>query len=124
MVYRRAERWSSRVSVILTVAGSAVGLGSFLRFPSLMLQYDGGAFLIPFFCVLLLLGLPLMWIEWAMGWYGGIWGRHNMPGIFDQVTRRSCGKYLGIAALYLPFVIVVYYLYVNHGRSGIPSSPL
>ena len=118
MVYRTAERWSSRVSVILAVAGSAVGLGSFLRFPSLVMTYDGGAFLIPYFCALLFLGLPMMWIEWAIGRYGGIWGRHSMPGIFDQVTRRSWGKYLGILGLYLPFVIVVYYLYIESWALG------
>jgi len=118
MVYRTAERWSSRVSVILAVAGSAVGLGSFLRFPSLVMAYGGGAFLIPYFCALLFLGLPLMWIEWAIGRYGGIWGRHSMPGIFDQVTRRPWGKYLGILGLYLPFVIVVYYLYIESWTLG------
>ncbi|MHB9105715.1 MAG: sodium-dependent transporter [Armatimonadota bacterium] len=118
MVYRTAERWSSRVSVILAVAGSAVGLGSFLRFPSLVMMYDGGAFLIPYFCALLFLGLPMMWIEWAIGRYGGIWGRHSMPGIFDQVTRRPWGKYLGILGLYLPFVIVVYYLYIESWSLG------
>lgn len=118
MVYRTAERWSSRVSVILAVAGSAVGLGSFLRFPSLVMTYGGGAFLIPYFCALLFLGLPLMWIEWAIGRYGGIWGRHSMPGIFDQVTRRPWGKYLGILGLYLPFVIVVYYLYIESWTLG------
>jgi len=118
MVYRSAERWSSRVSVILAVAGSAVGLGSFLRLPSLIAMYDGGAFLIPYFCALLFLGLPLMWIEWAIGRYGGIWGRHSMPGILDKVTRRSWGKYFGILALYLPFVIVVYYLYIESWTLG------
>lgn len=118
MVYRTAERWSSRVSVILAVAGSAVGLGSFLRFPSIVMTYDGGAFLIPYFCALLFLGLPMMWIEWAIGRYGGIWGRHSMPGIFDQVTRRTWGKYFGILGLYLPFVIVVYYLYIESWTLG------
>lgn len=117
MVYRTAERWSSRVSVIMAVAGSAVGLGNFLRFPTLAATYGGGI-LIPYFCALLLLGLPLMWMEWALGRYGGIWGRHNLSGIYDQVTHRSWGKYLGVLALYLPFIIVVYYLYVESWTLG------
>ncbi len=117
MVYRKAEHWSSRISVILAVIGSAVGLGNFLRFPSQLALY-GGAYLIPYFCALVLLGLPLMWLEWALGRYGGIWGRHSLPGIYDQVTRRPWGKYLGVLGLYLPFIIVVYYLYVESWTLG------
>ena len=104
--------------MILAVAGSAVGLGNFLRFPSLAATYGGGAFLIPYFAALLFLGIPLMWIEWAFGRLGGVWGRHSLPGIFSQVTQRSWGKYLGVLGLYLPFIIVVYYLYVESWALG------
>jgi SNF family Na+-dependent transporter len=38
------EAWGSRLEVIMAVAGSAVGLGNFLRFPGLAAQYGGGAF--------------------------------------------------------------------------------
>ena len=41
------ERWGSRIGVILAVAGSAVGLGNFLRFPVQAAENGGGAFLIP-----------------------------------------------------------------------------
>ena len=57
--------------VILAVTGSAVGLGNFLRFPGLAAQYEGGAFMIPYFIAFLLLGLPIAWVEWSMGRYGG-----------------------------------------------------
>jgi SNF family Na+-dependent transporter len=51
------ETWGTRVGVILAVTGSAVGLGNFLRFPGKAAQYEGGAFMIPYFIALFLLGL-------------------------------------------------------------------
>ena len=53
------QRWSSRLGIILAVAGSAIGLGNFLRFPVQAAQNGGGAFMIPYFVALLLVGLPL-----------------------------------------------------------------
>ena len=52
------QQWASRIGVILAVAGSAVGLGNFLRFPGNAAQNGGGAFMIPYFCALLFLGIP------------------------------------------------------------------
>ena len=50
------ETWSSRLGVIMAVAGSAVGLGNFLRFPGLAAKYGSGAFMIAYFISLLILG--------------------------------------------------------------------
>ena len=58
------EHWGSKLGVILAVSGSAVGLGNFLRFPGQAAANGGGAFLIPYFCALLLLGIPVyVWME-------------------------------------------------------------
>ena len=65
------ERWGSRLGVVLAVAGSAIGLGNLLRFPGMAARNGGGAFMIPYFVAFFLLGLPLMWIEWTMGRFGG-----------------------------------------------------
>ncbi len=59
------ETWGSRIGVILAVAGSAIGLGNFLRFPVQCASNGGGAFMIPYFAALLFLGIPLMWVEWG-----------------------------------------------------------
>lgn len=112
MARRNDEHWASRMGVILAVAGSAIGLGSFLRFPTQAALY-GGAFLIPYLVVLLFIGLPLMWLEWSFGRYGGIWGKHTLPGIYEAATGKGWARYLGVLGLYIPFVIVVYYLYVE-----------
>jgi SNF family Na+-dependent transporter len=60
------EAWGSRLGVIMAVAGSAVGLGNFLRFPGLAAQYGGGAFMIAYAISFLIIGLPIGWAEWAM----------------------------------------------------------
>lgn len=107
------EAWGSRVGVILAVIGSAVGLGNFLRFPGLAAKYDGGAFMIPYFVALLLLGLPLCWVEWAMGRYGGSQGFNSSAGIFRSIWRCRAAPYLGVLSLVIPVMIYMYYVYIE-----------
>ncbi|MCS7303578.1 MAG: hypothetical protein NZ602_00515 [Thermoguttaceae bacterium] len=107
------ESWGSRLGVILAVTGSAVGLGNFLRFPGLAAKYEGGAFMIPYFVSLLILGLPLAWGEWAMGRYGGRHGYNSSPGIFRAITRHNIGAYLGILGLLVPVGIYMYYVIIE-----------
>ncbi len=107
------EAWGSRMGVILAVAGSAVGLGNFLRFPGLAAKYEGGAFMIPYFVAFLLLGLPICWVEWSMGRFGGTRGFNSSPGIFRAISRHRVAPYLGILSLLVPVMIYMYYVYVE-----------
>lgn len=107
------ENWSTRIGVIFAVTGSAVGLGNFLRFPGLAAKYDGGAFMIPYFTALLLLGLPLAWAEWSMGRYGGVRGFHSTPGIFRQIWKNPASPYFGVLGLIVPVVIYMYYVFIE-----------
>ena len=59
------ESWGSRVGLILAMAGNAVGLGNFLRFPVQAVQNGGGAFIIPYLVCFLVMGIPLLWIPSA-----------------------------------------------------------
>ncbi len=101
------------MGVILAVAGSAVGLGNFLRFPGLAAQYGGGAFMIAYFISLLLLGIPIGWAEWTMGRKGGKAGFHSSPGIFYSIVRHPIGKYLGIFGFIVPVMVYMYYVYIE-----------
>lgn len=107
------EQWGSRLGIILAVAGSAVGLGNFLRFPGLAAQNGGGAFMIPYFCALLFLGIPICWAEWTMGKYGGQFGFNSCPAIFGVLGRRPIWRYLGVLGLVIPVVIYMYYVYIE-----------
>lgn len=110
---RSKEQWATRLGVILAVAASAVGLGNFLRFPGQAAQHGGGAFMIPYFVALLLLGIPLGWAEWTMGRYGGLRGFNSAPGIYSVIWRHSLAKYLGSVALLVPLVICIYYVVIE-----------
>ena len=88
------EQWASRIGVILAVAGSAVGLGNFLRFPGNAAQNGAGAFMIPYFISLLVLGIPLCWAEWTMGRYAGTRGFNSAPGVFSVIWRNPHLKVL------------------------------
>ena len=107
------EKWNSRVGVIFAVSGSAVGLGNFLRFPGLVAEYGGGAFMIAYIVSFLLIGLPICWAEWAMGRQGGQNGFNSSPGIFSSITNHKRFKYLGVIALMIPIGIYFYYLIIE-----------
>ena len=77
------------------MAGNAIGLGNFLRFPVKAAANGGGAFMIPYFCALILLGIPLMWVEWSMGRHGGVHGHGTTPGMFALMWKHPAAKYLG-----------------------------
>ncbi len=107
------ERWESRLGLILAAAGNAVGLGNFLRFPVQAAQNGGGAFMIPYFIALLLLGIPLMWMEWIIGRHGGRYGHSSAPGMFDVLWRHPLSKYLGALGLFISLTVMIYYVYVE-----------
>ncbi len=110
---RTKEQWGTRLGVILAVAGSAVGLGNFLRFPGLASANGGGAFMIPYFCALIFLGIPVCWAEWTMGKYGGQFGFNSCPAIFGVLGRRPIWRYLGVLGLLIPIVVYMYYILIE-----------
>jgi len=113
------EKWGSKLGVILAVAGSAVGLGNFLRFPVQAVKNGGGAFMIPYFISLFLLGLPLMWIEWTIGRYGGGFGHGTAPGIFHSLWKKNRFiKYFGVIGIFGPIAIFIYYTYIESWLLG------
>lgn len=111
---QKREAWAGRLGVILAAAGSAVGLGNLLRFPSIAATNGGGAFIIPYLVALLLLGLPLCWVEWTMGRYGGQHGCSDSAGIIRAIAPKSrVMKYFGVFGIFVPLGITFYYLYIE-----------
>ncbi len=112
------ESWGSKIGLILAVAGNAVGLGNFLRFPVQAAQNGGGAFMIPYFIFFLLLGIPLMWIEWGIGRHGGKFNHGSTPGMFHEIWNHPISKYIGSLGLFISFIILVYYTYITSWTLG------
>jgi len=100
------------------MAGNAVGLGNFLRFPVQAAKHGGGAFMIPYFISFLLLGIPLMWIEWTIGRYGGSKGHGTTPGMLQALWRNPIAKYLGVIGFVGPLLIIIYYSYIEAWTLG------
>ncbi|HRN52770.1 MAG TPA: hypothetical protein PK788_04700 [Gemmatimonadaceae bacterium] len=107
------EEWGSKLGVILAVAGSAVGLGNFLRFPGQAAANGGGAFLIPYFTALVLLGLPIGWAEWTMGKYGGKKGLHGAPMIMGAIGKGRLARYFGVLGVLIPLGVSTYYVFIE-----------
>jgi NSS family neurotransmitter:Na+ symporter len=107
------ERWGTRIGLILAAAGNAIGIGNLLRFPAQAGQNGGGAFMIPYVVSLLLFGLPIMWVAWTIGRYGGRFGHGSLPGMLDKMWRRPISKYLGVLGVALPIIFCIYYTYIE-----------
>ena len=107
------ENWSSNMGVILAVAGSAVGLGNFLKFPGQVAMYGGAAFMIAYVISFFILGMPIAFAEWTLGRHGGSKGFNSPPGIL----MRSCPwpkiKYFGLLGVMLTTIVYCYYIYIE-----------
>jgi SNF family Na+-dependent transporter len=95
------------------MAGNAVGLGNFLRFPAQAAQNGGGAFLIPYLISFVLMGIPLLWVEWAIGRHGGQFGHHSTPGMLDKLGPQRWLKYIGAFGLFTNLTVAAYYCYIE-----------
>ncbi len=115
---QKEEHWGSKLGVILAVAGSAVGFGNFLRFPGLAAEYGGGAFMMAYFISLLMLGIPLCWMEWALGRHVGRYGCHSVVSAYHLLTKSPFWRYAGIVCMMTPLVLVMYYLFVEGWTLG------
>ncbi|WP_461864705.1 sodium-dependent transporter [Thermococcus sp.] len=83
------DKWATKLGLILAMAGNAIGLGNFWRFPYQLASNGGGAFMIPYFFALFFLGIPVMWIEWTIGRYGGKYGHGTLGPMFYLMSRES-----------------------------------
>ena len=107
------QSWGSRVGLILAMAGNAVGLGNFLRFPVQAVQNGGGTFIIPYIVCFLLMGIPLLWIEWSSGRFGGRSGNHSTPFIIGSMGRKKFWRYFGVFGIYTNIAVAAYYCYIE-----------
>ena len=110
MIGATRDRWATKIGLILALAGNAIGLGNFLRFPGQAAANGGGAFMIPYFLSLLLIGIPLMWAECAIGRYGGRHGYGHTAGMFNLMWSHPVSKYIGVFGIFIPFTVALYYI--------------
>ncbi|GAB1609490.1 sodium-dependent serotonin transporter-like [Argonauta hians] len=97
------EVWGKKAEFLLSVIGYAVDLGNVWRFPYICYKNGGGAFLVPYFLMLLFLGLPMFYMELCLGQYHGC-------GPF-KIWRKICPLFYGIgyAIGMTSFLVGLYY---------------
>lgn len=97
------ETWSSRKVFIIAAIGSAVGLGNIWRFPYIAYENGGGAFIVPYLVALLTAGIPLLFLDYAVGHKF----RGSAPLAFRRLHPRA--EALGWWQVAICFVIAIYY---------------
>ncbi|MBU0936438.1 MAG: sodium-dependent transporter [Spirochaetes bacterium] len=97
------SKWSSRSAFVLAAIGSAVGLGNAWRFPGLAAKHGGGAFLLVYLIAMLVMGVPLLMMEIAIGRKMKQGAAGSMRGLNKKLEP------IGWAAVANAFVISVYY---------------
>ncbi|MGI6778918.1 MAG: sodium-dependent transporter [Acetivibrionales bacterium] len=113
------ENWGTKIGLILAMAGNAIGLGNFWRFPYLAASNGGGAFLIPYFAALLFVGLPLMLVEWNLGRYGGKYGHGTLGSMVylqarEGVKPKTAAILGALCGMFAFSVTVLVNSYYNH----------
>ena len=102
----KRETWGSRSGFILAAVGSAIGLGNIWRFPYIVYENGGGAFLIPYFVAMLAAGIPFMILEFGLGQKF----KGSAPKIFSSISKRW--EWLGWWQIMVSFIIDTYYVVV------------
>uniref|UniRef100_A0AAR2JKA3 Transporter n=1 Tax=Pygocentrus nattereri TaxID=42514 RepID=A0AAR2JKA3_PYGNA len=100
---QQRETWTRRLEFVLASVGYAVGLGNVWRFPYLCYRSGGGAFLIPYIIMLFLCGIPLLFMEYAIGQYTRLGPVHGLAKICPLL------KGVGLATVVISFVLATYY---------------
>lgn len=96
-------QFTSSLGFILAAAGSAIGLGNIWKFPYVAGKNGGGVFLIFYVLFLLILGLPLIMSEMALGRKTSL----NAIGTFEKINKKW--KFVGFIGVVCSFIILSYY---------------
>ncbi|XP_026468033.1 sodium- and chloride-dependent GABA transporter ine-like [Ctenocephalides felis] len=99
----RRQHWENKMQFVLACVGYSVGLGNVWRFPYLCYMSGGGVFLIPYFIILVVCGIPMLFMELAIGQYTG----RGPIGALGQVCPLFKGA--GLASVVISFLMSTYY---------------
>ncbi|XP_037514587.2 sodium-dependent serotonin transporter [Rhipicephalus sanguineus] len=117
------EKWDKKIEFLLAVIGFAVDLGNVWRFPYICYRNGGGAFLIPYTVMLMFGGLPLFYLELAMGQYyrcGCLTIWKNIFPIFKGIGYAICILDLYMAMYYNTVIAWALYYLVASLASELP----
>uniref|UniRef100_A0A4W4G2A9 Transporter n=1 Tax=Electrophorus electricus TaxID=8005 RepID=A0A4W4G2A9_ELEEL len=100
------EKWANKTEFLLSMAGEIIGLGNVWRFPYLCYRNGGGVFFIPYFVFLVFCGIPIFFLETALGQYtsqGGVTAWRKICPMFEGI---------GVASQVIVIYLNIYYIVV------------
>lgn len=101
--------FTTKLGVIATTVGSAVGLGNIWRFPYETGVHGGGAFLVLYISFIIILGIPVLCAEYALGRYT----RHGVFGAFRKLSSNGRWRYVGYIGIIAAIMILSFYSVVS-----------
>lgn len=104
------ERLGSRLGFLLLSAGCAIGVGNVWKFPYMAGQYGGGAFVLMYLFFLIIMGVPVMTMEFAMGRAS----RKSPVKLYDELAPKNSKWYLhGYVAMAGNYILMMFYTTVT-----------
>ncbi|WP_417696584.1 sodium-dependent transporter [Psychromonas sp.] len=104
-----SNRWSSRYAYVLAATGAAVGLGNIWKFPYIMGENGGGAFVLVYLLCILLIGIPVMMAEVIIGKRGRSTPANAIAHVAAESGRSSHWSLIGTIGVIAGFLILSFY---------------
>lgn len=100
------NQWDNSISFIFAMIGAAVGLGNIWRFSYVLYSNGGGAFFIPYFIAIFIMGIPFLILEYGVGF--------SFKESFSKILKKIDGRLEIIAWILVLFVfiVVIYYMVI------------
>lgn len=105
----KRESFGSSITFIMAMAGSAIGLGNIWRFPFMVGEHGGGAFIIAYLLCSLFIAIPCFVCESLIGRRG----QSDVCGAFDRLAPGSKWRAMGVVSVISAFIIISYYSVVG-----------
>ncbi|KAG1684334.1 Sodium- and chloride-dependent GABA transporter ine [Nymphon striatum] len=122
---RGREEWSTKAEFILSCLGYSIGLGNIWRFPFICYKGGGGAFLIPYFIMMFICGVPILFMELAVGQYfklGPIGALGHICPLLKGAAFASVFVSLILTTYYNVIISWTMFYLINSFRYSLPWS--
>lgn len=107
------ETFGSRLGFVLAAAGAAVGLGNIWGFPTQAASNGGGAFLLVYLVLILVVAFPMLVVEMAIGRSGQANPVDSMRSLTPNPTAKKAGALVGWLGLSVPSAVLAFYSIVG-----------
>lgn len=104
----KRDGFGSKIGVLAAATGSAIGLGNIWKFPYILGENGGGAFLVVYLICIALIGMPLLLSEFIIGRRGKL----NPIGSFNKLSPGKPWWIIGLFSIASAFIILSYYIVI------------